>query len=96
VKSFKKPDEIDEGFLGETTEIIGKIKSGVGQQSYLDESVIARRGAYTDVSSTSPKPLKYGQETLVVNSSIMTLRYKLSQAGWLVDLELPTIKDASA
>jgi hypothetical protein len=95
VKSFKTPDELDEGFLEEKTEAIGSFKGGEGLQSYVNESVIARRGAYTDVSSTSLKPLQYGEETLIINSSIMSLQYKLNQAGWIADLELPTKKDTS-
>jgi len=82
--------------LGEKTEVIGTIRVGETIQSFLDPEVKERRGAYADISSTSPKPLQYGKETLVINSSIMNLRYRLNQAGWLVDLELPTTRDASA
>jgi len=45
--------------------------------------------AYVDISDSGPDPLKHGEETLMVNSSIMSVRYKPVQAPWLVDLELP-------
>ncbi|KAK3059407.1 hypothetical protein LTS18_010946 [Coniosporium uncinatum] len=44
---------------------------------------------YVDLSDSGPGPLKLGEETLMVNSSIMSVSYKPVQAPWLVDLELP-------
>lgn len=78
--------------LGETSESFGKLiqeEELPGIQTPLNKEVIDRRAAYLDVSDSSPTPLKYGLESVLVNSSIMTQRYKPSQAGWLIDLELP-------
>jgi hypothetical protein len=78
--------------LGERSELLGHLPQPSDpkeiQHPWL-QSVVDARAAYVDVSNTSTKPLKVGFETLLVNSSIMTLKYKPDQAGWLVDLELP-------
>jgi hypothetical protein len=61
-----------------------------GVQTPFDKAVIERKAAYIDVSSESGRPLEYGKETLLINSSIMSRRYQPVQAGWIVDLDLPT------
>jgi Calcineurin-like phosphoesterase len=53
------------------------------------EEVFGRRGAYIDVSSDGGNQLKWGQETLFVNASIMDVWYNPRNAPWVVDLELP-------
>jgi hypothetical protein len=73
--------------LGETAEWI--VLSNAPAMSPRERNVIEARAAYLDVSNTSDRPLRVGKETLLVNSSIMTLFYKPGGAGWLVDLELP-------
>jgi hypothetical protein len=80
------------GVLGEIAEPVGHLPSagtGKGVQTPWDADVVERRAAFVDVSNSSPTPLEYGKETLLVNPSIMTLKYQPDQAGWLVDLELP-------
>lgn len=83
------------GPLGEQTELLGRLPQGPQPQDSKEilhpwlKSVVDARAAYVDISHTSEKPLKAGFETLLVNSSIMTLKYEPDQAGWLVDLELP-------
>lgn len=51
--------------------------------------VMADRAAAVDVSMNSERPLVPGKETLFVNASIMTARYKPTQAPWLIELDLP-------
>lgn len=54
----------------------------------IDEAEVAeKKAAFVDASSSS-LPLEFGKETLMVNASIMNLRYKPMQAPWLVDLDL--------
>ncbi|EME50213.1 hypothetical protein DOTSEDRAFT_41347 [Dothistroma septosporum NZE10] len=45
-------------------------------------------GAFVDASRTG-NALHRGQETLMVNASIMNVRYRPANAPWLVDLDLP-------
>lgn len=55
-----------------------------------------KEGAYlVDASSESTGPLKFGQDTLMVNASMMNLAYRPLQAPWIVDLDLPLV-DAAA
>ena len=44
---------------------------------------------HLDVSSQSSRPLKHGQQTLLVNAAIMDIDYEPTNAPWLVDLDLP-------
>ncbi|KAF2016847.1 ser/Thr protein phosphatase family protein [Aaosphaeria arxii CBS 175.79] len=46
------------------------------------------RAAVVDVSGSGGDELAFGRETLMVNASIMTLRYQPQQAPFLVDLDL--------
>ncbi|QDS67896.1 hypothetical protein FKW77_008218 [Venturia effusa] len=79
------------GTVGEATEKIGELADGGGEgiQTPFDEATVDRRAAFVDVSSTGPRPLQEAQETLLVNSCIMDLRYNPNGAGWLVDMDLP-------
>jgi hypothetical protein len=80
------------GMVGEITETVGALEKGLGDsevQTPFDGAVLERRAAYIDVSSESDRPLKIGEETLMVNSCIMSLRYNAEYAGWLVDMDLP-------
>ncbi|KAF2036119.1 Metallo-dependent phosphatase [Setomelanomma holmii] len=52
------------------------------------EDTIEKRAATVDVSGSSQKGVVFGEETLMVNASIMTLTYKPYNAPWLVDLDL--------
>ena len=88
-------DEDELGPLGEKSKLFGQIFQNdeiPGFQTPRDKEVVDRRAAYLDVSDSSANPLKYGSESLLVNSCIMTYRYEPSQAGWLIDLELPSKK----
>ena len=77
--------------LGQKTKVLGALENGSADvQTPKDPTVIQRRAAYIDVSATSREPLRYGQETLLINSSIMSQRYSPIQAAWMVDLDLPT------
>jgi hypothetical protein len=89
-ESISKGEDKTEGKVGEVTEILGGLEKFNSQiQTPDDTEVKDRRAAYLDVSRTSDNPLKPGKETLLINSSIMTLQYSPENAGWLVDLELP-------
>jgi hypothetical protein len=41
-----------------------------------------------DIAKGGGRELKHGQETLMVNASIMTLRYNPWNSPWLIDLDL--------
>lgn len=78
------------GKVRESTEVLGSLDldSEISQHPANSE-VVERRAAFADVSSSGPRPLQAGKETLLVNSCIMTLQYKAQGAGWLVDIDLP-------
>jgi hypothetical protein len=82
---------LERGKVGEVAEVQGSLEPQLGStiQRPDDEDVIRRGAAYVDVSQSSPAPLRTGEETLLINSSIMSSRYTPINAGWLVDLELP-------
>jgi hypothetical protein len=78
------------GKVGESTECLGSLEtSGSAIQTPDDKDVVSRGAAYLNFSRTGEKPLQVGEETLLINSSIMSLNYSLVNAGWLIDLELP-------
>ncbi|KAL4778948.1 Metallo-dependent phosphatase-like protein [Aspergillus varians] len=52
------------------------------------EDVMEKRGAYVDVSSSSGRALRRGEETLFVNASVVTVEYKGLNPPWVVDLDL--------
>ncbi|KAK7518630.1 ser/Thr protein phosphatase family protein [Phyllosticta citriasiana] len=54
-----------------------------------DAEAVKRHAALADVSSEGGRPLRAGEETLMVNASIMDLGYSPSNAPWLVELDLP-------
>jgi len=82
-----------DGTVGEGSEMIGQLKSGQGVQTPFEEATVERHAAFVDVSSSGPRPLEVGKETLLVNSCIMDLQYNANGAGWLVDLDLPNKED---
>ncbi|GAM38162.1 40S ribosomal protein [Talaromyces pinophilus] len=53
------------------------------------EIVMKNRRRYIDLSSGAEEPLRYGEETLFVNASIVTVGYTTDNAPWVVDLDLP-------
>ncbi|KAF3072923.1 Metallophosphoesterase domain-containing protein 1 [Trichoderma lentiforme] len=46
------------------------------------------RGCYLDLTE-GENMLKQGEETLFVNASIMSIRYRPSQMPWVIDIDLP-------
>lgn len=66
---------------------------GQGGGDLDPETVLEQRGCYYDVSETGVRPLVFGQETLFVNASVVTVRYHADNAPWVVDLDLPAIPD---
>lgn len=51
--------------------------------------MIEHRSAFVDLSESGNSPLKFGEETLFVNASIMDEWYRPRNAPWVVDLDLP-------
>jgi hypothetical protein len=59
----------------------------------VDEAqMVERMAAFIDASS-SGRPIEFSKETLMVNASIMNLRYLPTQGPWLVDLDLERAAD---
>lgn len=56
------------------------------------EAMLQQRAAYIDVSKDGMEPLKWGEETLFVNASIVDVRYIPVNSPWVVDLDLPSKK----
>ena len=59
------------------------------QVEIVKSQVFDNRCAAVDVSEGGERPLKWGQETLFVNASIMDVRYIPTNAPWVVDIDLP-------
>lgn len=55
----------------------------VDEQQMKDE-----HAAHVDISHSGANAVDFGRETLMVNASIMSVRYKPSQGPWLVDMDL--------
>jgi hypothetical protein len=61
----------------------------VGEEILIDKDDHSEiEVAKVDVSKAGGKELRYGLETLMVNASIMTLRYKPWNRPWLIDMDL--------
>ena len=45
--------------------------------------------ANMNLSSSGPDPLLHGQETLMVNASIMNMHHRPFNPPWLIDIDLP-------
>jgi Icc-related predicted phosphoesterase len=54
-----------------------------------DRKMLAERSSYVDLSRDSRSPLRFGEETLFVNASIMDTNYSARNAPWVIDLDLP-------
>lgn len=75
----------------------GDKQTGEGEGEFEEvrtdsEAVVRDRGAYVDVSADGGQELKFGEETLFVNASVVTVGYKPVNAPWVVDLDLPEAK----
>jgi hypothetical protein len=53
-----------------------------------EEATREKRAATVDIGRNSDTAIEFGKETLMVNASIMNVRYKPWNAPWLVDLDL--------
>ncbi len=62
---------------------------GVRKVEVEREKVVQERGVYVDLSEGSEEGLRWGEETLFVNASIMDVWYKPVNAPWVIDLDLP-------
>jgi hypothetical protein len=56
------------------------------------EAIMEERAASIYVGQGGDTAVEFGQETLMVNASIMNVRYKPWNAPWLVDLDLKVAK----
>ncbi|KAL6232314.1 Metallo-dependent phosphatase-like protein [Aspergillus navahoensis] len=71
--------------------LVSGIRSGVKrieEVPWVREDVMDNRGTYVDLTSSSERPLRRGQETVFVNASVVTVDYKGLNAPWVVDLDL--------
>lgn len=56
------------------------------------EEVLEERGVVVDASADGEgRGLRFGEETLFVNASVVTVRYHAVNAPWVVDLDLPVV-----
>lgn len=53
------------------------------------EKVLKERGVYLNLSGSGERPLRWGEETMFINASIMNVHYKPINAPWIIDLDLP-------
>ncbi|KAL4995925.1 Metallo-dependent phosphatase-like protein [Aspergillus recurvatus] len=60
----------------------------IEEVSWDRENVMDNRGAYVDLTSSSGRPLRRGEETVFVNASVVTVEYRGLNAPWVVDLDL--------
>jgi hypothetical protein len=60
----------------------------------LYKGMLTPNHVQVDLSRDGGKGLKWGEETLFVNASIMNVFYRPKNAPWLVDLDLP-VADAN-
>lgn len=56
---------------------------------------MSQRSAYLDLSRDSRAALRFGEETLFVNASIMDTYYEPRNPPWLIDLDLPRDLDCA-
>ncbi|KAL9101057.1 MAG: hypothetical protein Q9163_003649 [Psora crenata] len=72
-----------------------------GQEQFCRGKLPERRTvdegyAYLDLSQESGTSVKWGEETIFINASIMNLWYQPVNEPWVVDLDLPVRKDAGS
>lgn len=75
--------------LGEESRVIGAAM-GEDQAPIRPnaEAVVNTRAATVNVSNDGTQPLKPGEQTVLVNASIVDLDYEAEYAPWLVELEI--------
>jgi len=69
-----------------------KWKKHVKKAEWMDideEKIYQERVAFVDISADGGKVLEFGKETLMVNASIMTLRYNRIMGLWLCMMLAP-------
>jgi predicted phosphodiesterase len=57
------------------------------------ETVLENRSCYYNACNDGKQPLRYGEETLFVNASVVTLNYSPVNAPWVVDVDLPPVAE---
>lgn len=61
-----------------------------GERIVPDMDAARREGCCKlDVSSDAQRPLRHREETLFVNASVLSVKYRPEHAPWLIDLDLP-------
>lgn len=61
-----------------------------------EQELVEQRCAHVNISQGGGKPLRWGEETLFVNASIMNVNYRPVNAPWLIDLDLPMAETAGS
>ncbi|CAG8956220.1 hypothetical protein HYFRA_00003600 [Hymenoscyphus fraxineus] len=63
-----------------------------GGETYLGDAIerqVEHQNPYPELSGDGTWDIKHGEETLMVNSSIMNLDYRPVNSPWIFDIELP-------
>jgi hypothetical protein len=77
---WREDDELD---VKSEEHVVRSEWIGVDERKMKEE-----RAVRVDISRDGGEGLEFGKETLMVNASIMTLRYKPHQSPFLIDLDL--------
>ena len=65
-------------------------KTGKAEWVEIDEEkIVKERCAFLDLSKNGVEELRWGEETMFINASIMDEHYQPENAPWVVNLELP-------
>ncbi|KAI9775825.1 MAG: hypothetical protein M1839_000876 [Geoglossum umbratile] len=86
---WEERGEGEAGFADGEWRVKEAVSVGVDRAEMLEE-----RAACVDLSEEGGEGLEWGRETLFVNASVLTRRYKPENAPWRVDLELPFVGEA--
>lgn len=94
VERVEWPDREDAATAGEKKlmKSIDELVKKATEYEFDDDAMIKDHAAFVDVSNSGGAPLRVGEETLMVNASIMDLSYTPSNAPVVVDMELPKAK----
>jgi hypothetical protein len=75
----------------ESEELDVKIEEHVAESEQFQvnmEDYVESRAVGIDISKEGGAEVRFGKETLMINASIMTLKYKPWNSPWLVDMDL--------
>jgi hypothetical protein len=75
----------------ESEELDVKMEEHVAESEQFQvnmEDYVESRAVGIDISKEGGAEVRFGKETLMINASIMTLKYKPWNSPWLVDMDL--------